>query len=86
MASKETAAPQTRIVAQYKGFHGTVRTLTKADQNALAGVNSGVGKEDLVWPINNGKLDVTDVHPSVLEYLRSDPKFSVSEVEVTPES
>ena len=81
-AKVETAA-ETRLVAQFVGFHGTVRELTVADQNAIAGVDSGVGKKDLVWPINNGKLDVTDEHPDVIEYLKSDPEFKVKSVEVT---
>lgn len=77
---------ETRIVAKFVGNHATIRVLTKADQNSIVGVDTGVGKEDLVWPINNGKLDVTDVHPDVLDYLRSDDEFKVTSVEVTPDA
>ena len=80
------AKPETRTVAHFVGFHGTTRILTVADQNQIAGVEKGVGKEDLVWPAGNAKLDVTDVHPAVLDYLKSDDEFKVGSVEVTPEA
>lgn len=79
-------APATRTIAQYTGFHGTRRIISKADQNNLVGVASGVGKEDLIWEPGNTKLDVTDVHPDVLEYLRTDGEFKLREVEVSEES
>lgn len=86
MAEQKSKTPATRTVAQFTGFHGAQRILTRADQNAIAGVTSGVGTADLVWGVNNGKLDVTDVHPDVLEYLKSDPEFKITEVAVSEES
>lgn len=76
----------TRKIAQYKGFYGSRRLLTVADQNAIVGVKSGVGKEDLVWERNNGKLDVTDVHPEVLAHIEgATDEWTVREVEVDAE-
>lgn len=85
MAAPKTET-QTRTIAQFVGFHGTTRIITKDDQNRLAGVTSGVGKEDLVWPAGNSKLDVTDVPADTLEYLKGDEEFKLSTVEVTPEA
>jgi hypothetical protein len=81
-----TPKSETRQIAQFVGFHGTRRIITKADQDRLVGVPSGVGKEDLVWEPGNSKLDVTDVHPDVLEYLQHDEEFKVKSVEVTPDA
>lgn len=78
--------PETRTIAQFTGFHGTTRILTKADQNRIVGVESGIGKEDLVWQPGNSKLDVTDAHEEVLAYLKSDSEFKLTSVEVTPEA
>jgi hypothetical protein len=83
-ASKPQA--ETRTVAKFTGFHGTRRVISVADQNKLVGVESGVGKEDLIWEPGNSKIDVTNVHPDVLEHLRHDSEFRVSTVEVTPEA
>lgn len=81
-----TAKKSIRKIAQYNGFYGIQRVLTKADQNAIAGVKSGIGKEDLVWATNNGKLDVTDVHPEVLSYIESaTDEWTVRDVEVDAE-
>lgn len=85
MAESKTPSPVIRTVAKFTGFHGTRRVLTKADQDKIAGVDKGVGKEDLVWEPGNSKLDVTDVHPDVLDYIKSDAEFSVRAVEVTPD-
>lgn len=84
--STPAAKPETRTVAQFVGFHGTRRILTVDDQNKLAGVEKGVGSADLIWEPGNSKLDVTDVHPEVLAYLKSDEEFKVTSVEVTPDA
>lgn len=79
-------ATETRTIAKFTGFHGTRRVIAKADQDRIVGVASGVGKEDLIWEPGNSKLDVTDVHPDVLEYLKTDGEFKLSTVEVTTEA
>lgn len=71
-----------RTVAQFVGFAGTQRVLTKDDQNQIAGVDRGVGREDLVWEPGNTKIDVTDVHEDVVAYLKGSDEFKVREVEV----
>lgn len=86
MANSPASKPETRQIAKFVGFHGTRRIITKADQDKLVGVSNGAGKEDLVWEPGNTKLDVTDVHPDVLDYMKSDDEFQVRAVEVTPEA
>lgn len=83
MAEKNTPAKTNiRTVAQYKGGMFTERIITKKDQDKLVGTE-GIGKVDLVWPAGaNSKLDITDVHEDVLDYIKKDPEFSVKEVEV----
>lgn len=86
MANSPAPKTETRQIAKFVGFHGTRRILTKADQNGIVGVDSGIGKEDLIWEPGNSKLDVTDVHPDVLDYLNGDEEFQVRSVEVTPDA
>ena len=85
MAAANTPATKVHTVAQFVGHAGTERILTKKDQDGLIGV-PGVAKTDLVWPVGNTKLDVTDVHEEVLNYLKSDEEFKLREVEVPAES
>lgn len=78
----------TRKIATYKSIDGgvDVREISRKDQDGLIGTK-GVAKDDLVWSTaNNFKVDVTDVHEDVLEYLdKTDPSFKISEVEVVDE-
>ena len=72
---------EVRVIAKYVGHAGVQRVLTRKNQDALIG-SEGVATEDLVWAPGNRKLDVTGAQDAVLDYLRSDEKFSVEEIEV----
>lgn len=77
------AQQQTRLVAEFTGkANFDVRHISAKDQNALVG--TPVTKKALEWNAgNNWKLDVTDVHPDVVSYLRDeDELFNVHEVAV----
>lgn len=81
MAAASTPKGKIHNVAQFVGHPGTERHLTVADQDGLIGV-PGIAKKDLVWPAGGrAKLDITDVHEAVLEYIKGDPEFKVTEVE-----
>lgn len=78
MAAKET---KKHIVAKFVGGIHTRRVISKKDQDQLIGV-AGVAQQDLVWEPGAGtKVDVTEVHEDVLEYLKKSPSFKISEVE-----
>lgn len=83
MAKQDEAKPATttHMVAQFTGSPGTRRIITKKDQDRLIGVD-GVAEKDLIWePGGNTKVDVTNVHEDVLEYLKQDSRFKLKEVE-----
>ena len=82
MAAAATPNNETHTLAEFIGHPGTTRILTKEDQNGLVG-GLKIAKEDLVWPArSHAKLDVTEVHEAVLEYLNEDPEFKITTVEV----
>lgn len=76
---------KTHTIAKFVGHSGTRRVISKADQDKLIGVN-GAAKTDLVWEKGNRKVDVTDVHEDVLEYLKGDSEFRLSHAEVPVDS
>lgn len=83
-AKTETTATKggVRVVAEHVGGIFTERILTKKDQDKLVGTD-GVGIKDLVWPAgSNSKLDITDVHEDVLDYIKKSDEWRVREVEV----
>lgn len=82
----EPAAPAKRTLATFTGHEGTTRIISKKDQDFLIGLD-GIATEDLVWEAGSKKkVDITDTHEEVQEYLRKSPDFRVSTVEVPTEA
>lgn len=80
MAAQKTRKVK-KTIAQFTGHWGTRRVITAKDQGSILGVDEKVGT-DLIWEKGNSKVDVTDVHPDVVEHLKKDKSFKVSETEV----
>jgi hypothetical protein len=76
-----TTAKSDHTIAKFVGHSGTRRVITAADQDGIIGVK-GAAKNDLVWEPGNTKLDVTEAHAEVIDYLKSDPAFQVRTVTV----
>lgn len=75
-----------RTLASFVGHEGTTRIISKSDQDFLIGV-PGIATEDLVWEAGSKKkIDITDTHEDVQEYLRKDAEFKLSTVEVPAEA